>query len=141
MKLVIAGQDCSADLGATLTTAARARPIGTKPAQIPETLSALRLHDVTNESDYLAELLRLLRYRDNVDTLPFDIPRKPGLAGSLAARFKARLWKLLRYQHDRVTFRQNLINNLYSSTLEFQQREIHKLRQQVAALEQKAGKS
>jgi hypothetical protein len=141
MKLVVNGQDRAADLGAELAAAARQRPAGPKPGQIPEAISALHLRSAASEADYFADFLRLLRYRDNVDTLPFEIPHKPGWAGRLTAKFKAVLWRLLRYQHDRITDRQNLINHLYSSALEFQQRqhaqEIRDLQSRISDLEQR----
>ena len=141
MKLIVAGQDRTADLGAAVRADAARRPMGPKPGTLPESISALRLRQSASEADYLAELLRLLRYRDNVDTLPLDIPRRPGLAGALAAKIKAVLWKVLRYQHNRITGRQNMINNLYTSALEFEhrarQREIQELRRRLEALEQK----
>lgn len=141
MKLAVNGQDRSADLGAQLAAAARQRPADQKPYVIAEAISALRLQTATTEADYTAELLRLLRYRDNVDTLPFEIPRKPGWCGALTAKFKTLLWKLLRYQHDRITGRQNLINHLFSSALECEHRqraqEIRDLQRRLAELEQK----
>ena len=139
MKIIVAGQTRTADLGAAVRADAARRPVGPKPGTLPESISALRLRQMASEADYLAELLRLLRYRDNVDTLPFDIPRKTGLAGGAMARFRAVLWKLLRYQHDRISGRQNMINNLYSSALEFEhqqhQRELCELRDRLARLE------
>ena len=52
---------------------------------------------------------------------------------------KTVLWKLLRYQHDRTAFQQNLINELAIDALEFQQdrldRELTELQQRVAGLE------
>jgi len=137
MKLIVAGQDRTAELGAALRAVAVARPAGLKPAVLPESISALRLRDAANEAEYLDELVRLLRYRDNVDTLPFDIPRSPGPLGAVLVRCKAALWNLLRYQHDRITFRQNLVSHLHSSALEFQQREIQELRRRLAALKSK----
>jgi len=65
----------------------------------------------------------LLRYRDAFDTYDFDIPRKPGPVGSVMARVKKALWKLLRYQHDRIAFRQNLINSLFTNAVEFEMAE------------------
>jgi hypothetical protein len=141
MKLVINGQDRSADLGAELAAAAQQRPAGQKPYAMAEAISALRLQAVASEAAYGAELLRLLRYRDNVDTLPFEIPRKRGWLGAATARIKRVLWKVLRYQHDRITNRQNLINHLYSSALECEHRqraqEIRELQRRLAALEEK----
>ena len=141
MKLILNGQDRSADLGAALAAAARQRPAGQKPYAIAEAINALRLQGTANEAGYADELLRLLRYRDNVDTLPFDVPHKRSRMGALTAKFKGMLWKLLRYQHDRITGRQNLINHLYSSALECEHRqraqEIRDLQRRLAALEQK----
>ncbi len=140
MKIVVAGTDRTAEIGARLqATAGHIAIAPRKPAQIEHAISSLRLADTTSESHYHQEFLRLLRYRDNVDTLPFVIPRKPGLIGGLIAKGKARLWSLLRYQHDRITFRQNLINNLYTSALELEyerrQREIAQLSQRLTELE------
>ncbi len=49
------------------------------------------------------------------------------------------LWKLLRYQHDRIVFRQNLINGLFTQALEsellLRRRETAELRARLAALE------
>jgi hypothetical protein len=141
MKLIINGHDRTDDLGATLVAAARQRPAGPKPAQLSEAISALHLRSATSEAAYLADLLRLLRYRDNVDTFDFDIPRKRGWRSALMTRFKSVLWTLLRYQHDRITGRQNLINHLYTSALECEQRqraqEISELRRRLAEVEQK----
>lgn len=141
MKLIVNGQDRTADLGAELAAAARQRPANQKPFAVAEAISALRLQTANTEGEYTAELLRLLRYRDNVDTLPFEIPHKPGWCGTLTAKFKTLLWKLLRYQHDRITGRQNLINHLFSSALECEHRqraqEIRDLQRRLAELEQK----
>ena len=112
---------------------------GPAPARISSDISAMMLLDARSEEEYRAEFLRLLRYRNGLDTFDFHIPRKPGPAGALAARFKGVLWRLLRYQHDRIAFQQNLINELAIDALEFQQdrldRELAELRQRVAGLE------
>ena len=144
MKIMISGQDRTQDIGSRLQSAARERERGPwRPAVVTSALSSLRLSEASTEAQYHQLFLYLLRYRDNVDTLPFAIPHKPGLAGALTAKVKATLWKIFRYQHDRITFRQNLINHLYTSALEFQhhsqQREIQELRQRIAALESKSG--
>jgi hypothetical protein len=141
MKLILNGHDRSADLGAELAAAARQRPAGQKPYAMAEAISALRLQSAATEAEYGTELLRLLRYRDNVDTLPFEIPRKRGWVGALTAQIKRMLWKVLRYQHDRVTSRQNLINHLYTNALECEHRqraqEVRELQRRLAVLEQK----
>ncbi len=40
--------------------------------------------------------------------------------GTLLRRVKAFLWRLLRYQHDRMAFQQNTINELVVSAVDFQ---------------------
>lgn len=123
MKLSIAGQDRTQDLGPALRQQAATMARGDdrhQPARIPVNISALALAQTKSDAEYLDHFIRLIRYRDAVDTLDFEIPRKPGVIGLGLARFKAFLWKLLRYQHDRITFRQNLINGLYSSALEYE---------------------
>ena len=144
MKIVISGQDRTQDIGSGLQAAARNRTTDSgRPAEIAPAISCLRLLEASSEIQYQQTFLNLLRYRDNVDTLPFPIPHKPGLVGTLTARVKAVLWKVFRYQYDRITFRQNLVNHLYTSAFEFQhreqQREIQELRRRVAALESKTG--
>ncbi|MBI3986938.1 MAG: hypothetical protein HY343_08470 [Lentisphaerae bacterium] len=140
MKIQVAGKDCGAELGALI----RERAAGRDPeavADIPGDINVLRLARARTETDYLTELIRLTRYRDGVNTLDFDIPRKPGLMGLFMAGLRAFLWKLLRYQHDRIAFRQNLINYQFSSVLEFEatwfRREAEAMKSAVAELEKK----
>ena len=49
------------------------------------------------------------------------------------------LWKLFRYQHDRMAFQQNSINELVISSIDFQQtstrRHVDELEQRIQALE------
>jgi len=137
MKLIVAGQDRTQDLGQVLRRQAEIitrAEAGRKPAGITPEISALALAQAKSDAGYLDQLVRLLRYRDAVDTLDFDIPRKPGVAGLFMARIKAFLWKLLRYQHDRIVFRQNMINGLHTSALEY---EIALRQQAVADLDQR----
>ena len=148
MKIIVAGQDRTQDLGQALRQQAAAmerRDARGKPAQLPADISALALARAKSDADYLDHLIRLIRYRDAVDTLDFEIPRKPGVAGLCMKRLKAFLWNLLRYQHDRITFRQNLINTQLTSALEFEviqrQKETADLKRRVAELEKKGGGS
>lgn len=142
MKLSIAGHDRTQDLGPELRQQAAIMARGDdrhQPARIAAHISALALARAQSDTEYLDHLIRLIRYRDAVDTLDFDIPRKPGLAGLCMTRLKAFLWKLLRYQHDRIAFRQNLINTQLTSALEFEftqrQKETDDLKRRVAELE------
>ena len=143
MKIQFAGRDRTEDIGARIQAAIRKRSGAPSPAVVPPDISALNLLQAKSEAEYQERLLRLIRYRDNVDTLPFDIPRRPGLAGALLTRVKVMLWKLLRYQHDRITGRQNLINSTYSGALEYEHRilmaELEQLKKRMAALESQMG--
>ena len=146
MKLSVAGQDRIQDLGQALHQQAEAMergPARRKLVPLPPEISALALARAQSDAEYMDHLIRLIRYRDAVDTLDFDIPRKPGLAGLIMTRLKAFLWKLLRYQHDRIAFRQNLINTQLTSALEFEftqrQKETADLKRRVAELEKQGG--
>ena len=146
MKLIVAGHDRTQDLGPALRQQAAMMARGDdrhQPARIAANISALALRGAASDAGYLDELIRLLRYRDGVDTLPFHIPGRPGLCGRLLVRVKQGLWKLLRYQHDRIAFRQNLINTLLASALEFElaqrQKEMAGLKRRVAELEKQGG--
>ncbi|MDO9542752.1 MAG: hypothetical protein Q7J98_10580, partial [Kiritimatiellia bacterium] len=93
------------------------------PLKISAEIGALALHKASSDADYLNHFVRLLRYRDAFDTYDFDIPRRPGPFGAIMAGIKNILWKLLRYQHDRIAFRQNLINGLFTNAVEFEMTE------------------
>jgi hypothetical protein len=54
--------------------------------------------------------------------------------GTLLRQVKVFLWKLLRYQHDRMTFQQNAINELVISSVDFQRAASY---QAITALEQR----
>lgn len=126
MKIIIAGQDCTKKLGGEISQrAAELKKLSGRaaPLKVSVEIGALALHKAASDADYLNHFVRLLRYRDAFDTYDFDIPRKPGVVGSLMARIKKVLWKLLRYQHDRIAFRQNLINGLFTSAVEFEMAE------------------
>lgn len=142
MNIIVAGQDRSRELGQDLRREAEAlarADTSRRPAEIPPGIAALNLRNAKSESAYLDELMRLLRYRDGVSPLPYRIPVAPGLRGRLLGRVKEFFWKLLRYQHARMAFRQNLINTQLTSALEFEltarQKEVADLQKRVAALE------
>jgi hypothetical protein len=84
--------------------------------------------------DYLDRYNRLMRLRYALCTDPFPIPGKPGTAGTLLKKLKAFLWKLFRYQHDRMAQQQNSINELVISGQSFQTTAV---KQQIEALEKR----
>ncbi len=141
MKIAIAGKDRSADLGPVLAADARERARDPSHVDLPWSLHALSLRDQKTGSAYFDHYLELLRRKNHVDTLNFDIPHRPGLGGRAWMLVKKVLWKVLRYQHARMAFRQNLINSHLTSALEYQRdlarKEVGELKRRIAALEAK----
>ena len=112
MKILINNEDYTEDLKSRMDAGMREHSDRPFPVEVPAELNALALREAKTEAEYQETFTRLIRYRDNVDTMPFDIPHRGGWRGKCAVWVKRKLWKLLRYQHDRITFRQNLINSL-----------------------------
>ncbi len=146
MKIMVAGQDLTGDLGPELKRRAGQMACGgtsRQPAVFPETLNIEALARTRTEEAYLTELMRLLRCREGVDTHPYAMPCRPGWRGKFMVVVRKALWKLLRYQHDRMTFRQNLVNSQLTSALEFEmdqrRRETADLRQRLDDLERRIG--
>ena len=145
MKIVVTGADRSEDLGQEITNAARAMVASRGRDELPVFLatedSVLSLRDAKTEAGYLDRLTTVMLSRTGVGTFDFYIPRKPGPLGSAGAAVKRFLWKLLRYQHDRVAFQQNSINIQLTAAIEFMraeyQQKIVTLEKKVAELEKK----
>jgi hypothetical protein len=131
MKLIVAGVERSKDLGARLSAAARAMPSSDRLDPRPPQVSAFRLRDARDEADYARLYAELARQRLGLSTAPFAIPRRPGPAGILGNRIKFWLWKLLRYQHDRMAHQQNGVNELLGSSLQWLIEENVRLRAEV----------
>jgi hypothetical protein len=148
MKITIAGRDRTDDLGPVLRRQAEIMARGDRkhqPDKLPDEISALALAQTKSAEDYLSELIRLLRYREGVDAaLPLHIPVRPGPGGRLIGQVKRGLWKLLRYQHEHMALRQNLINAQLTSALEFEivqrRRETDDLKRRLAELEKQGGR-
>ena len=143
MNLTVAGEDRSGDLGRQVAAeAARLQATGTVGALSPEH-SARMLKAAADRPDYLRRYLELLRLRHGIRTADYYIPRGPGLRGKAALALKTVLWKLLRYQHDRMAFQQNAVNELAIDALEFQREELERdladLKRRMAALERERG--
>lgn len=132
MQLELAGQDRTADVGADLTRRATRHqgPLSRWAA----TDSALCLKTSRSTGEFMAHYCRLLRLRYALSTEPFPIPGKPGATGRFLRRLKGILWKVLRYQHDRMAFQQTAVNELVISAIEFQREAAHHT---VTALEQR----
>jgi len=134
MKILIAGEDMAPSLGAEIKRKAdvlRKRTDRAAPSKISPEIGALALHKARSDAEYLGHYMRLLRYRDAYDTYDFNIPRRSGFLGAIMAGFKKIMWKLLRYQHDRIAFRQNLINGLFTNAIEFEMEERRRNDQEI----------
>lgn len=139
MKIWIAGKDRSDELEAGLARAAAGRGPGCAPALLLPHHSALALRAAKDTREYQDILLDLLRIRRGITTADFEIPRRPGFLGAILARLRAFLWKLFRYQHDRMAFQQNILNELTIGALEFERdqrlRDLEELRTRLKSLE------
>jgi len=143
VHLTVAGKDRSGDLGVEVAAAAaQLQASGSVGALAPEH-SALVLKAAADRADYLRRYLGLLGLRHGVRTADYYVPRGPGWRGRIAAAMKTALWKLLRYQHDRIAFQQNAVNELAIAALEFQreetERELAELKRRLALLERERG--
>lgn len=144
MKITVAGQDRSGDLGQTVAVAAERLRAGGGIGELAPDHTALRLKRARDLDDYVYHFVELLRMRHGVRTTDYYVPRGPGWRGRIAVALKTVLWKLLRYQHDRLTLQQNLINELEINAVEFQRdrvnQELADLKRRVADLEQACAK-
>lgn len=137
MKIQIAGRDCTNEWGAILETEPRRMAALGECAFLPPEISALRLRGQPNHAAYLDALEDLVRRRHHMDTVGFRIPRKPGTMGAVLFRVRTVLWKLLRYQHDRMAFRQNQVNSNLMALLEMQGAELQELRKRLERVEER----
>ena len=134
LEITVAGRDRSRDLTPGLQAAAEKAVADPWHRQLPPELLATTLRGCRDEPEFLDRLIGLMRRKSHTDTMRFDIPRRPGFAGSVWATIRRKLWKLLRYQHDRVIFRQNMVNTQFMNAIEFE-RDL--LRAEVGRLERR----
>lgn len=140
MKITVAGKDRSGDLGRDVAAAAdRLAAVPGGIGALAPDHTALRLKVVDPRQDYLGKFIDLLRIRHGIRTADYYIPRGPGLRGRVAVALKTFLWKLLRYQHDRIAFQQSAVNELAINALEFQQARIEELERRLGRLEKSVG--
>jgi hypothetical protein len=140
MRVYVGGDERTDGLGREVEAAGRAlRAHPDAVPQVEEFHSALILREAQNTSDYVQKLLDLLVLKSGGSTSDFYIQRRPGLIGALSAKFKQILWKLLRYQHERLLSQQNAVNTQLTVALQFMheehKREIQSLRGRIDELE------
>ncbi|MEI6971337.1 MAG: hypothetical protein WCL44_07430 [bacterium] len=141
MRLIVANTDRSADLGQQVSAAAKTMVASVPKDELPGVTGVLSLRSVKTEAEYMDKLTTLLVERSGVAAVDFHVPRKQGVMGAVSAAVKTFLWKVLRYQHDRMAFQQNCVNFQLTASVEFlraeYERKIKALEQRVAELEKK----
>lgn len=142
-KVVVAGRDRSADLGAELMAAAARRPDRGLSRCIADEAPVLALKTAVNEAEFLSRYLALVQSRNRIDTQRFETPAGAGALGRLATWFRLLRWRLFRYQHDWMAFRQNAINVSVAYQLEFErlarEKQIAELDERLRRIEAAAG--
>lgn len=134
MKIILAARDRTDEFRASISDAVRRMEAKGVCTFLPPEISALRLREAQTEAEYLDMFTDLVRRRQHVDTRGFVIPRRGGAVGRLLWIIRALLWEALRYQHDRMAFRQNQVNSNLMALLEAQGEELRRLRREVERL-------
>ena len=139
MKIFVGGKDRSDDVGARIRCAAERRRLGPAPSVVSPDINALCLLRVSSENAYLREFLRILPYRDAFDAADVKISTRSGPVGWALTKVKSLLWRLIRFQYERVAFRQNLINRMFTTAIQAEvdsrERDLKELRFRIEALE------
>lgn len=143
MKLRIAGRDESATLGPQIEAAAARRPDPRGFGALLDRETPVLTEGWRGEAATFAERqLALMAVRQCVDTGEFVLSVRAGALGAAMSWVRRFLWKLLRYQHDWMAFRQSAINEqlLHALVLERRARahERQDLERRLAALEARA---
>lgn len=134
MKILVAGKDVTETWRSDLERETRRMAETGACIFLPPEISAQRLREARNESEYANLLADLVRRRHHIDALGFKVQRRKGWIGLPLWALRVLLWKLLRYQHDRMAFRQNQVNSNFMALMETQAREIERLRAEVNRL-------
>lgn len=140
MNITVAGKDQNGDLGPQIAAEATRLKSSHSIGLLAPDHTALRLKTSASIDDYVIKFVDLLRIRHGIRTADYYIPRGPNLRGKVAAALKTFLWKLLRYQHDRIAFQQSTANELAINALEFQEGRIEELERRLAYIEKMARK-
>jgi hypothetical protein len=112
-RVVIAGEDVGADLIASFQPELEAMIASRDVVFLPDFQSALQLKRCRNQREFLRVFLEMTRIRQHIDTnvLPLAPGRTP--LKRMAVLVRKLLWRVLKYQHERMAFRLNLaLSNL-----------------------------
>jgi hypothetical protein len=139
MVLTVAGQDCTAGLGAEIASAAQAIDNPAMRNRISGESEILALGHLANESDFLDRHLALSGNRTQISLATFKLPEAGTGLRRIAGAIRTVLWRLMRHPHDWTVFHQNTINLQTLSALELEvrlrRREAEQLRERLSALE------
>jgi hypothetical protein len=138
-RVRVAGRDGTEDLGAELARDAAGRMLACGRPPRPRHLSALSLAASADEGAFLDGFIGQVRSKDQVDVGTFETVPKPGLKGKIFHAARMLMWRVLRYQHERLFARQNTINAYLAEAIAFEReqarREIDALESRLATVE------
>lgn len=144
MKILVGGEDRTDVVGEMVTKGVgRLHRHPDAPEFVHPDYSALTLRDAEDTSAYLHRLIDLIRKRSELSTIPARVSHGQGIVTTIKASIRWLMWRVLRYQHDRMAFQQNIVNTQMTSALEFlleeQSRELSELRARIDALYDRSG--
>ena len=138
MKIVVAGQDRSGDLGPALQRDAAAASGRAAMDVYPPELHATSLKQAKTEGEYLARLMELVRRRQHADVRRFQPSRRHGFLGSISLRVRQFMWRVLHYQHEYTMSRQNAVNSHLYTAVDCLFAEVRRLDRRLDELERRS---
>jgi hypothetical protein len=143
LRVSVAGRDRTADLGCEVVREAARRRHEWLERQLADEKDVLALKSAPSAAAFQSRHLDVLRSRWMIDTGRFSTPSGPGFLGALVLQARFFLWRIFRYQHDWVSFRQNAVNaQLFYALLfecEERTRQVRELEARVRDLEAQVG--
>ncbi len=133
-QILIGGRDQTADFAVPMAAAVQAMEQRKDSVFLPPHMSALRLREARSGAELVSLYADILRYRHHIDPSALDLPPPRNLRQRAMNLIRRLLWKVLRYQHERMFFRQNLVNSHLTGLLDLQARELQALRVELAEL-------
>ncbi len=127
MEILVNGQDRSDSFGVEIQREAEKLSDSYLEEALRRERPVLDLGSCRDESEFQRCHAELLRSRNCVDTARFQLPAPRGPVGRLAYMVRLFVWKVLRYQHDWMSFAQNSINIQFMEQLEMERRAMEKM--------------
>ena len=110
MKVWIAGEEATGSLGKSVEDRAASLQNTEYEILLEREADVLKLRDAETTADHLKRYIALMRRESDVDPARYAQPRTPGLKGAISYSIRMFLWRLLRYQHFWMAFRQNRLS-------------------------------